>query len=163
MEIDTFWNLIKKSRRGASDDCDALAANLTTRLEKLAPAEIISFHQHLWDLLGESYRRDLWAVADIINGGCSDDGFEYFRCWLISQGKEFFEMVLVEPETAAKRVRDEDVECEPLLYASLQAYENKTGHEMPKINISHSDEPKGEQWQEEDLERLYPKLCKRFR
>jgi hypothetical protein len=26
----------------------------------------------------------------IIDGGCSDDGFEYFRCWLISRGKKLF-------------------------------------------------------------------------
>lgn len=162
MNIDAFWNLIKQSRRGATEDCDEFAENLTARLEKLEPAEIISFQQHLWTLLGDSYRRDLWAVAYIINGGTSDDGFEYFRGWLIAQGREFFEQVLADPEKAASRVKDEEAECESILYAALQAYENKTGQEMPEINISHPKEPTGAKWKEEDLERLYPKLCKRF-
>ena len=34
--------------------------------------------------LNEAYTWDLWGAADVIHGGCSDDGFEYFRRWLVS-------------------------------------------------------------------------------
>lgn len=98
----------------------------------------------------------------IINGGCSDDGFDYFRGWLVAQGKDFFEQVLQEPARAARRVRDENAECEDILYAAPEAYENKTGTEMPMPPIELPPEPSGERWHEDDLERLYPRLWKRF-
>lgn len=163
MNRDDFWKLIRRSRRGAAD-CNEQAENLTGLLEKLAPEEIVGFHQSFSDLLAESYRNDLWAVAYIINGGCSDDGFEYFRCWLIAQGQEFYEQVLAEPEKVAKRVKagHEEVECEPIMQAAYDAYQNVTGQEIPAVTIAHPKEPIGEKWTEDDLERLYPKLCKRF-
>ncbi|WP_217498085.1 MULTISPECIES: DUF4240 domain-containing protein [Sphingomonas] len=34
-----------------------------------------------------SYRWDLWRAAKVAKGGVSDDGFEYFRTWLISRGR----------------------------------------------------------------------------
>jgi hypothetical protein len=170
MDIDTFWELIRKSRRGATQDCEQITENLTARLEKLEPAEIISFDEHMGNLLDQAYRWDLWAVAYIINGGCSDDGFLDFRGWLIAQGKEFFEQVMADPETAARRVRDEEIECEAILGPWYDAYINKTGEEPPDNetlpDVSTSGELKGEPWKEpefsDDLERLYPKLCKRF-
>jgi len=36
--------------------------------------------------LNKAYTWDLWGAAYLINGGCSDDGFEYFRRWLVSRG-----------------------------------------------------------------------------
>jgi hypothetical protein len=38
----------------------------------MEPAEIVSFQQHLLGRMQEAYRSDLWAVAYIVNGGCSD-------------------------------------------------------------------------------------------
>jgi hypothetical protein len=32
--------------------------------------------------------RDQWGAAYLANGGCSDDGFDYFRGWLIGQGRK---------------------------------------------------------------------------
>lgn len=171
MTIDTFWDLIRKSRRGHAADCDQIADNLTSRLEKLDPPEIISFDHHLWDMVNQAFSWDLWAVAYIINGGCSDDGFTDFRGWLVAQGREYFEKVMADPQAAARRVRDEEVECEAILYAATYAYENKTGQELPKDEppppshepgTTFKDRPEGEPWNEEDLERLYPRLCKRF-
>ncbi|MFL6076856.1 MAG: DUF4240 domain-containing protein [Mycobacteriales bacterium] len=35
--------------------------------------------------MAESYQGDLWGAAYLINGGASDDGFDYFRGWLIAR------------------------------------------------------------------------------
>ncbi|WP_342210876.1 LysR family transcriptional regulator [Streptomyces sp. DH-12] len=43
----------------------------------------------------------LWAAAYVINGGCSDDGFDYFRGWLIAQGREVFERAVARPGALA--------------------------------------------------------------
>jgi hypothetical protein len=161
MHVEQFWELVRKSKRGAAD-CNAHAEQLVTRLQKLEPHEIVTFDQHLRQRLADAYRWDLWAVAYIINGGCSDDGFEYFRCWLVAQGKDFFEAVLHNPEHAARRAREGEAECEAILYAPAAAYESKMGQALPDTNIEQPDEPAGTPWQEDELERLYPKLWKRF-
>ena len=162
MNDEQFWKLIKQSRRG-TEDCEEQAEKLESLLAKLEPPEIVAFDELLAKRLNEAYRWDLWAVAYIINGGCSDDSFEYFRCWLIAQGKEFFEAVLKNPEHAGKRVKvGDEVECEDFLYVALKAYETKTGQELPARKTKHLKTPKGKRWKEDDLEKLYPKLCKRF-
>jgi len=161
MNVDQFWEIIRKSRRSASE-CDAHAEQLVTRLRKLEPQEIIDWDQHMRQRLVEAYRWDIWAVAFIINGGCSDDGFEYFRGWLVAQGKEFFETVLSNPEHAARRGREGEAECEAMLYVAAEAYEAKTGQVLPDTDVDQPDEPAGVPWQEEELEHLYPKLSKRF-
>lgn len=48
-----------------------------------------------------SHRNQLWAAGYLINDGCSDDGFEYFRAWLIAQGREVFERVVADPDALA--------------------------------------------------------------
>ena len=60
--------------------------------------------------MAEAYRWDLWAAAYLIQGGCSDDGFEYFCDWLISLGKHRFEAALRNPDSLAEVIEDEDDE-----------------------------------------------------
>jgi hypothetical protein len=48
-------------------------------LSRLRAADIVGFAMRRRDLASRAYRADLWGAAFIINGGCSDDGFEYFR------------------------------------------------------------------------------------
>ncbi len=52
----------------------------------------------------DAFRSDLWAVADIMNGGWSDDGFDYFLGWLVLRGKQAYEAALANPEDVAKGV-----------------------------------------------------------
>ena len=44
----------------------------------------------------------MWAAAAQIRNGCSDDGFEDFRRWLIGLGREAFERVVQEPDRLAE-------------------------------------------------------------
>jgi Protein of unknown function (DUF4240) len=67
-------------------DCQAQGGRLTAKLELLAPEEIVSFAPHFSRRMAEGYRWDLWGLAYQFNGGCSDDGFVYFRCWLLAAG-----------------------------------------------------------------------------
>jgi hypothetical protein len=38
-------------------------------------------------------------VAYQLNGGCSDDCFVYFRCWLLAQGRASWEAALGDPDS----------------------------------------------------------------
>src|SRR6188768_3710411 len=132
MDIAKFWDYIEKSRKD-STECEEQAEALISLLSKLKKNEIVAFKNHFNKCLDDAYRWDLWAVAYIVHGGCSDDSFEYFRCWLIGQGREYFEAALADAERAADNVEPgEDAECEDLLYAAVSAYESVAGHdEMP--------------------------------
>jgi hypothetical protein len=163
MDIAQFWDLIEQSRQSA-DDCETQARLLTRLLTQLAPTEIQEFDRIFEQLHTASYRWDIWGVAYIINGGCSDDGFEYFRSWLIGQGWQAYEAALADPESVGSLVGDEDeyVECEELFYAANRACKQITGSDLPNDNRLRSGNPIGEKWEEEDLPRLFPRTSARF-
>src|SRR5262249_60057219 len=122
----------------------------------------VSFAGHLETQLIRAYSWDLWGAAFIINGGCSDDGFEYFRGWLILQGRKTFDDALRDPETLAEVVDEPDVECEDILYAPLQAFKAVTGSDLPRSGQLHPKEPSGQPWREEDLDARFPRLTGAF-
>ena len=164
MTHDQFWSLIEQSR-AASTECESQVEALTAILAKLPVDDIVAFDGIFRELVHQAYRWDLWAVAYIIGGGCGDDGFEYFRCWLIGQGRSYYEQALKSPEHAADNANPGDIaECEELAYASNYAYEQVTETEMPVVFGSHPApaKPAGVPWEEEDLEVLYPDLYARF-
>ncbi len=89
-------------------------------------------------LLAVSYRNALWAAASLINGGCGDDGFQYFRGWLIVQGREVFDRSVADPDSLADlpvigppTLDRPPVECEETLYIAMRAYRAATGAELP--------------------------------
>jgi hypothetical protein len=51
--------------------------------------------------MADSYHVDLSGAAYLINGRCSDDGVEYFRGWLIAQGRATYERVVADPDALA--------------------------------------------------------------
>ena len=160
MTDEEFWSII---HTGRVDQCEQKTENLVAMLEKLSAEQIIDFDRHLQNRLVESYRWDLWAVSYILNGGSSDDDFEYFRAWLIGKGEQAFEAALEDPRAAAEYFQVGDVaECENLLYSSSTAYKTVTGEDLPTLDTRSSEEPSGEPWEEEDLPDLYPELVTKF-
>src|SRR5258708_32329909 len=87
-----FWRLIDEAR-AAPDTEEAIEV----RLAGFPPSEIERFQAIVNRLRNRSYRWDLWAVAYIVRGGCGDDEFDYFRGWLILQGKSIFTKALADP------------------------------------------------------------------
>ncbi|MFS8098760.1 DUF4240 domain-containing protein [Lentzea alba] len=141
MDSNTFWKLIADARASVSDpsDCCAVASAATTLLASFPPAEIVAAQQVLWDLMALSYRNPLWAAAYLINGGCSDDGFDYFRGWLLTQGAEVYLAAVESPDSLASlsavREAAEDgyeFECEAALSIAWDAHQAATGMKLPE-------------------------------
>jgi hypothetical protein len=129
----------------------------------LEPQEIIDFDRYMQQQLARAYRWDLWAVAYIVRSGCSDDSFEYFRGWLIAQGKDYFEAAMDNAENAAEKIQvGGEVECESILYAAFKAYERRTGKSLPASDVITPKDPIGQEWEEDNVELLYPKLARKF-
>jgi hypothetical protein len=167
---DDFWALIDHSAAFEADTV-AQAEDLRASLLKLTPEQIADFERLFHQKMQDSYSWDLWGAAYVANGGASDDGFEYFRCWLISKGRRVFEMVLADPDSLADMLAPNaggDLEFEEFAYVAREAWTAKTGrdwNDMPVVaEMAYDGQPKGTPFSDEAaaLARRYPKLWKRF-
>jgi hypothetical protein len=163
-----FWDIIRQSR-GTKNTLthNQQIKNLTKILYALHKADIIEFDKLFRSVLQKSYTWDLWGAAYIINGGCSDDKFDYFRSWLVGQGEDVFYKAINKPETLVDVVRlQETYEWEGLEYCALDAYEKKTGEQFKpyyKSNDGQSEiEPIGQKWKENELPTRFPGLWRAF-
>ncbi|MYY12923.1 DUF4240 domain-containing protein [Streptomyces sp. SID4919] len=161
-------------RGGAGRPDTRAVADRVAELLAERPAEHISAAQQvLWDLMAESYRAPLWAAAYTVNGGCSDDGFDYFRAWLIGQGREVFERVVADPDALAglDAVREvagswAELECERVLGVAWDAHRAATGEELPPTwSVSYA--PLDPDWSfdfddEREIARRLPALAALF-
>ncbi|MFH8391757.1 DUF4240 domain-containing protein [Streptomyces sp. NPDC018036] len=104
MDEQQFWELIAAARSQVIDPVESGTVALkATSLPAARPVvEIVAAQQVLWDLVAESCTNPLWAAAYFINGGCSEDGFDHFRGWLIAGGREAFERVVADPDALAQ-------------------------------------------------------------
>lgn len=156
-----FWKMIENARGVAKGDLGAQVEALTAMLAKVALEELIEFDRHVMWQRARAFTWDLWGAAYLINGGCSDDGFDYFRQWLILQGRANFENALADPDSLAA-VAVEEAECEGLLSLAAELYLERTGQDIPPDGVRHAKEPTGENWEEDDLPRRFPRLAAKF-
>jgi hypothetical protein len=163
-----FWDIIDQSRGTKKKiNHERQIKNLTKILSSLTADEILQFDKRFHLLLKQSYTWDLWGAAFIINGGCSDDTFDYFRSWLIGQGEQAFYNAVANPETLKDILKPkEEYEWEGLEYSAPEAYEKATGKEMEVVDSTEEaieeHEPVGKKWNENELPDLFPKLWKSF-
>jgi hypothetical protein len=169
MDIEEFWDFIEQARTRAADSADAedIAHEATVLLATQEPEQIVSTEQILSELMAVSYQAPLWAAAYVINGGCSDDGFDYFRGWLITQGRTAFERVVADPDHLADlpAVRAAvaagiDLECESMLYIASNAYRTASGQELPSdfFTVSYPDLDPAWNFSFEDHNRIAARL-----
>jgi predicted DNA-binding WGR domain protein len=158
-----FWALIDQSRR-ATEDIEEQIDRLRNLLGQLTADEILAFDRHFQEALQAAYRWELWAAAYIINGGCSDDGFDYFLGWLIAQGQRYFEASLADPNNAGTKVEPGDyVECEEIWYVAAEAYETLTGKsDFHERAVPVPRELQGNESDEAHVNELFPKLARKF-
>ncbi|GGG48275.1 hypothetical protein GCM10011414_17580 [Croceivirga lutea] len=163
MDSDKFWEIIATSKSNSSGDYEKQQTELEKELLKLTAIEILEFDNKFRTLRGEVYNWDFWAAAYIINGGCSDDCFSDFRGWLIGQGKSTFENAVKDISTLTQLENTNDGDWEGLSYVPTDAYEKKTGNDMPQ-GIRENIDITGLEWDEEgdDLQNKYPELWKTF-
>jgi hypothetical protein len=138
-----FWDLVETARDGVDDpaDGDLVAEALADLLEERPEADVLAFDAALSHLLAESYTTPLWAAAYLVNGGASDDGFDYFRGWLVTQGRDAFDAAVAEPDSLADvpavraaMAEGEELESEAMLAVAWDVYEALTGDELPAVD-----------------------------
>ncbi|MFI0709424.1 DUF4240 domain-containing protein [Streptomyces inhibens] len=171
MDETEFWELIDSSREAAEGDPQEQADALVERLLGLDPDAVVDFARHFESRYNRAYAWDVWAAASVMLGGASDDAFDYFRCWLIGQGREIFEGALHDPDQLAELLDDFDEavdgDAEEVGYAADEAYEQMTGGVMPDLGLPPAPrEPFGTYLDFDDDQALaerFPLLWDRFK
>lgn len=131
LDEDIYWSIIENSLK-ETDNQEDQELFLISEIQKLTPIEMIGFRLRTDKLLFDSYNSELWCAAYIVSDGISDGGFEYFRCWLISRGKEVFYSVKANPDSLIKQVVEdkESYEFEGFWYVAMNAFKNSTGEDL---------------------------------
>jgi Protein of unknown function (DUF4240) len=159
-ERSAFWSLIDETRAESDDDLERQAELLTDRLAGLEPEQIVEFARIWREKSVAAYNWNLWAAAYVINGGCSDDCFDYFRDYLISRGRETYEAAVADRDSIDVPSYD-DVDYELVSYSAYYAYERATGEELPRVGPHPPAEPRGERWDEDSVRSVVPNLARR--
>ncbi|WP_093801188.1 DUF4240 domain-containing protein [Streptomyces sp. Wb2n-11] len=170
MDETEFWEIIDTTREAAEGDPEDHADLLVEQLLQRDPDSVLDFARHFEVRYNRAYRWDLWGAATVLLGGASDDAFDYFRCWLIGQGREVFEGALHDPDNLADLLDEFDEEVdgdgEELGYSADEAYEQLTGAVAPDLGVpAQAPEPEGTPFDFEDdaaLADRYPRLWERF-
>lgn len=173
LDEDKFWLIIDHSLKKSKNQ-DEQEQFLVEEIELLSPKDIIGFRLRTDKLLYDTYNSEMWCAGYIMNGGCSDDGFEYFRCWLISRGKNTYYKTKSNPDYLVNEINEgsEFYDFEGFWYVALTAFKNKTGKELydyidnDKFKTNEGNYPKFKfTWQEnnqESMMKICPKLFQKF-
>ncbi len=167
IDEDVFWRVIDKSSARAEDQ-EEQEMFLAREIQKLTADEIIGFMLRTDKFLNDLYTSGMWCAAYIMNGGCSDDGFEYFRLWVISKGKKVFYDALENPDSLVDAVSADidEYEFDGFRYAIYEAFENKTGDDIyDYIKPGYDNKKINFNWDEDDpgsMKKLCPGLFELF-
>lgn len=164
-----LWTTIAAARQQAASDDEALVEAVTARLTAGGANLALAFEEGFNEAMQQAYRWNLWGAGYVIHGGMSDDGFDYFRAWLIGQGRAAFDQALADPDSLGDLIpadREAALEMESLLYAAAGAWEEVTGHSADgpqwQSSATAGGNPAGEPFKEETLAQTYPRLTARF-
>ena len=137
MDAGRFWEIIETARASARQDRPFHEA-LADHLAALTEQDILEYHERFEKMHGALYRRDLWAAAYLIQGGCSDDSFIDFRAGLIAQGHDWYHKAAASPDSLAGHpavagaghpLADNPLFYEETNYAASCAFERVSGDE----------------------------------
>lgn len=165
MNDQTFWTLIERVR-GEYDELDAQCTQLGEALQQLPPNDCRSAGKCFDRAMQRAYDWKLWAAAFIIGGGCSDDLFMDFRASLIMRGRTIFEAALSNPDTLADLTLAEDEWFYEGFQYEVHEAVDAAMDELPPDDLSDDSEneqaeraePTGEEWNENELAQLLPRL-----
>ena len=166
LDEDLYWSVIAKSLKNTNNQDDQ-EQFLIKEIGNLTPAQMIGFRLRTDKLLYDTYNSEMWCAVYLMNGGCSDDMFEYFRNWVISRGKETYYNAKQNPDNLISEVVEnaEFYEFESFWYVALEAFRQKTGKDLydyidyDNFKTSEGHYPQFEfTWKEENPESM-KKIC----
>lgn len=172
MRTDEFWAVVALATADRPGSPDEVAKRAAAELATRDPEEIVAWDRHLGRVMVASGTEDLWAAAYLINGGCSDEGFDAFRGWLIAHGRETVARAVKEPDSladmpAVRSAADSGAvfEADEVLSIAAQAYELATGGPLPPSETQRTRPDAADLWDfdnEDEMRRRLPRLSALF-
>ena len=125
MDKEQFWQIIDDARTSAGT-WNEMCEPLVETLSKLEIEDIMLWDKIFSEYMMHSYTTGLLATDAIMYNGCSDDGFEYYRNWLIAQGKEVYMKALADPDSMPdlEAVRALALEVTASEFVPIEGYKN---------------------------------------
>jgi hypothetical protein len=141
MNKDVFWQIIEQAKNDCKQDIEKVPDLIKEHLISLPPKDIVKFYNIYEKYMENAHTIGLWDAAIMMNKGCcSDDGFHYFKPWLIAQGKETYMNSLKHPDSlagiSASPTRYGYYELENMNYAAHEAYEELTDENIYETECS---------------------------
>ncbi|BAL86385.1 hypothetical protein AMIS_11650 [Actinoplanes missouriensis 431] len=173
MRTDDFWAVIDRATEQRPATPAEVAERAVADLATRDPEEIVAWGRHLDRVLAASGTEDLWAAAYLINGGCTEEGFDNFRGWLVAHGRKAVAASVKSPDVLAGmpavRAAAETgavFEAEEVLTIAARAYEKATGEPLPDAGERPRTRPEvADLWDfdnEEEMQRRLPRLSELF-
>ena len=176
MDEEQFWAIVQTAVDEAGNDEDEYLEVVKRELSKLSLKEMIGFRLRTDKLLYDSYTSEMWCAGYLMNGGCSDDGFEYFRLWVISRGRKVYEAAMANPDNLIDYIDDDAemdfFEFELFWYVALEAFEEAVDADLydyiddENFKTCEGNYPNFEfNWEEdepESMQKLCPRLFEKF-
>lgn len=170
LPLEKFWEIMNAPASIHESELEAQEETLASELRKLTDEELIAFKVTYEQFMAEAFTWDLWAAVYLASGGCSDDGFIYFRNWLIGRGKHAFYNAITDPDSLSIFDLDGEFDsttfCEwDVLPSIIWDERHSSGpdfYDQLPDPLGGSTEPKGEPFDQEDFAGLctkYPKLA----
>ena len=127
MNKEKFWQTIESVNRLVPDgDHEMVQEQMHKELLRYSPQDILDWDLILREYENAAYRNDLWAACTALGAHASDDGFDYFRTWLISQGKDIYMEAMRDPDTLASNPHSgKEMSLEAFAYCAIEAYKEK--------------------------------------
>lgn len=173
LEEEKFWKIVEISLENFENE-EKQTDKLISEISKLSMKDMIGFNLRTAKLSNQIYNSEMWCAAYIMNGGCSDDGFEYFKSWVISKGKEVYYKVQKNPDALIEyaTLEMDEYEFEQFNYVAFDAYNKMTGEQLYDY-IDHREFREKEQintqiefnWREENpdtMKSICPQLFDKF-
>lgn len=161
MDWDHFWAVIAAGYR--PNDLDHHAA-LKAELGGLPWFAVVAFQARLEEAIAAAGTADLWAAADLIQGGCGDDAFTDFRAWLVGRGQAVYDAALLDPDSLADVLDGDPVDGFGLDGLAEGVYEAKTGmsdfrEQVDRARTGPADDPPAPELDPAEQRRRFPRLA----
>ncbi len=173
MQEEQFWQLVGEAQRNSSN-MDEQEALLQQSLTTMPLKDVVGFYSRTEQLKNAIYTSEMWCAGYIMNGGCSDDMFEYFLLWVISCGREVYEAAKENPDNLDNYLTDDDnwekhYDFESFNYIGIEVFEARTNKDlydflgdMDSGDVDLDLELNWDEDEPETMQKICPKLFARF-
>ena len=179
IDKNSFWKIIEYSKELSPKNKELQIDILIDILKEIETEKLVVFRKIREYYYKKSYTSNLWAIAYMLNNGCSDDGFDYYINWLISEGKQKYYDLQENPEKIVEKYNSRDEingYSEDFGLIETIAFEKKHSESIDyqldfdniynkfqsDLNIFEFTEIEFNWKDENDLKQLFPKFYSKF-